>query len=261
MIERLAAVAAIGLACSGRAERGATAPLAGIVAHRGASFEAPENTLAALRRAWELGAESSEIDVRVSADGVPVLMHDETTARTTGVDRAVRDQTLAELRGLDAGAWKGDAYRGEPVPTLEEALATVPAGRMLFVEIKTGAAEVEPIAAAILAADPRPRGGDVALQAYDPDALAAAARRLPGVPAYWTVDPPYTAALVDAALARGFHGLALDHRGVDDALAEAIAAAGLVLDVWTIDDPDTIAAWRRRGARWIETNRPDLAAR
>src|SRR5262245_23523706 len=84
---------------SGTAEAGGTVvPMRGVVAHRGASVTAPENTLAALRLAWALGAESSEIDVRVTADGHVVLMHDADTRRTGGRAQAVDAQTLAELR-------------------------------------------------------------------------------------------------------------------------------------------------------------------
>ncbi len=247
-----------------------TPVMPGIVAHRGASYEAPENTLAALRLAWSMGAESSEIDVRVTADRQVVLMHDDTTRRTTGgaADRTIATATLAELRALDVGSWKSERFRGERVPTLGEALDATPAGRMLFVEIKTGAADAEVIAAAILAADPRRRQADVALQAYDAEALAAVASRLPGVPAYWTVDPPsdgnggarpYPAELARAAAERGFTGVAVDHRAADEPFVAAVAAAGLALDVWTVNDTAAIRAWRARGARWIETDHPGLA--
>ena len=119
--------------------------LTGVVAHRGASYDAPENTLAALDRAWALGAESCEIDVRVTADGAVVVIHDATTARTGGVDRPVSGQTLAELQALDVGGWKGPGFAGQRVPTLAQALASVPRGRMLFVEIKTGAGDAAAI--------------------------------------------------------------------------------------------------------------------
>lgn len=265
----LAATGAVVAAGCGRGSVPAPpdAVLTGVVAHRGASREAPENTLAALTRAWAIGAESCEVDVRVTADGAVVLMHDATTARTGGVDRPVTGQTLAELKALDVGAWLSSRYAGERIPTLGEALASVPRGRVLFVEVKTGAADADVIAAAITAADPAPRGASVALQAYDPDALAAVGARLPGVPTYWTVDPPedgrggrapYGADVIAIAAARGFTGLAVDHRGADDRFVAAVAAAGLVLDVWTVDDPAAIAGWRAR-ARWVETNRPELA--
>lgn len=267
---------AIAAACSNSKSGGApvkpteaASVMPGIVAHRGASAEAPENTLAAFRRAWELGAESCELDVRVTRDGHVVVIHDDNTKRTSGgtADLVVADATLAQLRALDVGAWKGARYRGETIPTLAEALDATPPGRMLFVEIKTSAADADVIARTVLAADPRKRTATLALQAYDPDALAAVAERLPGVEAYWTVDAPtdergqllpYPTDLVRAAAERRFTGLAVDQRGADDRFVAAVAAAGLVLDVWTVNDAGGILAWREKGARWIETDHPEL---
>jgi glycerophosphoryl diester phosphodiesterase len=245
------------------------APLRGVVAHRGASAQAPENTLAALRLAWEIGAESAEIDVRVSKDGQVVLMHDADTRRTGGRAAPVANQTLEELRALDVGSWKDPTYKGERIPTLAEAIDATPPGRMLFVEIKTSAADAEVIANAIRAAAPEKRGAVVALQAYDPEALAAVGDRLTGVETYWTVDPPQTADrqvlpyapdLALAAAERRFTGVAVHHAGVDAAFEDAVRKAGLVLDVWTVNEADQIAHWRRR-ARWVETDRPELAKR
>ena len=96
--------------------------LAPVIGHRGAAKRAPENTLAGLRRAHELGAAWVEFDVMLSGDGVPILIHDETLERTTDGHGAVPDHGLAAIRELDAGAWFAPAYAGERVPTLEEAI-------------------------------------------------------------------------------------------------------------------------------------------
>src|SRR5580704_14008797 len=88
------------------------------VAHRGASFDAPENTLAAVNLAWRQRADAVEIDVHLSRDGQLVVIHDYNTRRTTGVNRLVARQTLAELRALDAGRWKGLEWLDETIPTL-----------------------------------------------------------------------------------------------------------------------------------------------
>jgi len=101
-----------------------------IIAHRGASAEAPENTLVAFRRAIELGADGVEFDVRLAADGVPVVIHDATLKRTAGIDRRVADITSAELARLDVGSWfnrhhghlADEAYALERIPTLERVL-------------------------------------------------------------------------------------------------------------------------------------------
>lgn len=237
-----------------------------IVAHRGASAVAPENTLAAFRRAWQLGVEACELDVHVTKDGAVVVIHDATTKRTAGVDKPVAEQTLAEIQTLDAGSWKGSAFAGERIPTLGAVLATVPPGRSLFVEIKTGAETAPAIAAAVK--EGRPSSTTILLQGFDPDALGELAAALPDAPAYWTVDPPidenqqllpYPTSIIDEAKRKGFAGLALLHASVDDAFLRAARDAGILVDVWTVNDTPLIAAWADRDVRWIETDRPDLA--
>src|SRR3954454_13113161 len=100
-----------------------------IIGHRGAASDAPENTLASFRLAWEQQADAIECDVRLSKDVHIVAIHDAETKRTAGVDVAVVDQTLAELRRLDVGRWKDERFAGEPIPTLAEILTTVPVGK------------------------------------------------------------------------------------------------------------------------------------
>ena len=104
-------------------------PRVEIVAHRGASHDAPENTLPALRLAWEQGADASEFDVYLTKDGRVAVIHDKDTKRVAAVDKRVADQTLAELKALDVGRWKAPRFAGTTVPTLEEMLADVPDGK------------------------------------------------------------------------------------------------------------------------------------
>lgn len=97
-------------------------PLPAIIAHRGASSAAPENTLAAFRRAADEGAAWIECDVKLTADGRPIIFHDDTLDRTTDGGGVVDDYTLDVIGALDAGGWFSPEFRGEPVPTLEEML-------------------------------------------------------------------------------------------------------------------------------------------
>ena len=262
-------VLAIIPACS----RGAPTPetsatRARIVAHRGASVDAPENTMAAFRRAWELGAEAIELDVRLSRDGAVVVIHDEDTRRTAGVDKLVSEQTLAELRALDAGSWRGPTFRGERIPTLAEVLAALPPGRTVHVEIKSGADTAPAVGRVIQEANVEARGAHVALQSYDAPALAALDAATEGAPAFWDVDPPlgpdrqpqpYPLSVIEDAVAHRFAGLALDVRGVTDELLAAARRANVAMDVWTVNDSAGIDSWLGRDVRWIETDRPDLA--
>ncbi|NUU63958.1 glycerophosphodiester phosphodiesterase [Paenibacillus agri] len=108
------------------------------VAHRGFSGKAPENTLAAVRMALELPfVRWMEIDVQLSRDGVPVVIHDYTLDRTTNGHGKVREMNWEGIRRLDAGGWKGRAFRGEKVPSLDEVLALVSGKLRLNIELKT----------------------------------------------------------------------------------------------------------------------------
>ncbi|WP_228041380.1 glycerophosphodiester phosphodiesterase [Planktothrix mougeotii] len=95
-----------------------------IIAHRGFSVMAPENTLVAFSAALQQGANSLEFDVQVSADGIPVIFHDELLNRITGTSGKVSEKTVAELKELDAGSWFAERFAGESIPTLENAIAT-----------------------------------------------------------------------------------------------------------------------------------------
>src|SRR5688572_19130995 len=92
------------------------------IGHRGASFDAPENTVAAIKLAWEQKADGAEFDVYLTKDGKVAVIHDATTKRTAGADLKVAGSTLTELRALDVGRWKGEKFTGEKIPTLDEML-------------------------------------------------------------------------------------------------------------------------------------------
>lgn len=115
------------------------------IAHRGASWLAPENTMASVRLAWEMDADAVEIDIYLTADDEIVLFHDRTTTRTSGEDFTVEEATSEELGGLEVGSWKGLQWEGEKIITLDEALATVPKGKRMIVEAKSGPDIVEPM--------------------------------------------------------------------------------------------------------------------
>ncbi|MFD1201318.1 glycerophosphodiester phosphodiesterase [Leucobacter albus] len=109
----------------------------GIISHRGAAALAPENTLAAMRLAFDQGVDFVEADLHLTADRVPVLMHDETLDRTTTGTGQVAEATLEQLRTLDAGSWFGAEFAGEPIPTLEEFLDELaPTNSRALIELK-----------------------------------------------------------------------------------------------------------------------------
>ena len=110
-----------------------------IVAHRGASRDAPQNTIPAFQLAWKQGADAIEADFHLSKDGEIVCFHDADTERVAGTQLVVRQSTLAELKQLDVGATHGVAFNGTRIPTIAEVFATIPEGKMIFIEVKCGA--------------------------------------------------------------------------------------------------------------------------
>jgi glycerophosphoryl diester phosphodiesterase len=236
-----------------------------IIAHRGASYAAPENTLAAFRLAWAEGADGIEGDFQLSRDGVLVCCHDATTARTAGVDRRVDAQTLAELQQLDMGVWKGERYRGERMPTLAQVLAELPAGKRMLIELKSGPEAVPELLRVVTAS--RVPLDRLALICFSPEAVAAVKAGLPELTAYLLVGlwqeqdsgtwrPTQDELLANLATCRA-DGADLSYRPVLDASwTAALAARGLSLHVWTVDDAAAAHRCRALGVTTLTTNRP-----
>lgn len=108
-------------------------------AHRGASGYRPENTMLAFEHAIELGATGIETDVQLTADGVPVLIHDESLLRTAGVNKYVKDVTYEQIKSLDAGSWFNPEFNRATIPTLEELLQLAKANQIIVnIELKNG---------------------------------------------------------------------------------------------------------------------------
>jgi glycerophosphoryl diester phosphodiesterase len=158
-------------------------PAVEIIAHRGASHDAPENTLAAVNLAWKRNADAVEVDVYLSRDKKIVVIHDQDTARTTGHRGLVHRQTWAQLRKLDAGAWKAPQWKSEPIPSLEQVLKTIPKSKRLFIEIKCGPEIVPPLA--ILLAKTKTPAAQTAIIAFSLEVCTAAKKRLPALEVFY----------------------------------------------------------------------------
>ncbi len=238
-----------------------------IVAHRGASDEAPENTLAAFRLAWERGADAIEGDFYLTRDGHIVAIHDATTKRTAGgVELRVADSTLAQLQALDVGAWKAERYRGERMPTLAQVLATVPAGKKILIEIKCGPEIVPPLQTVLDHSSLAP--DQIVVIAFQESVIAEVKRQLPQLKAYWLVGYKQDAATKVWTPAREDVLRTLDRLGadgldtegnrqvVDASLVEQLRAGGKEFHVWTIDKPADAQHFQQLGVDSITTNRP-----
>jgi len=109
-----------------------------LIAHRGESYDAPENTMAAINLAWLQNADAVEIDIRLTKDNEIVVIHDSNTKRTSGISSVVKSQSLEELKKLDVGSYKKEKFINERIPTLREVLKIIPPEKFIFIEIKCG---------------------------------------------------------------------------------------------------------------------------
>jgi len=261
VLKRLAGALVVLLLCQ---SADAAAPAIEIIAHRGESADAPENTLAAFRLAWERNVAAIELDVHLTKDGELILCHDPDTKRTTGVKQVIVESTLDELRALDAGQWKDPRWAGEKLPTLEESLATIPDAGRCFIEIKVGPEAVPALVQAVRASGKRPE--QLVIISFQAATIAEAKRQLPELQAYFLSNfkedeqtgelTPKVDDLIETAQAIGANGLDLSFKGpIDAEFVNRVKSAGLKMYVFTIDDPAVARSMIAAGVDGITTNR------
>jgi len=235
-----------------------------LIAHRGASFDAPENTLAAVNLAWEQGADAVEVDVHLTRDNHLVAIHDATTRRTCRVRGRITSRTVEQICSLDAGSWKHAKWRDERIPTLEQILATVPRGKRLFIEIKARKNTASALAKVFERCHCAPK--QIVLIGFSLKAMKSLKRAFPEIEVCWiaglkrnrlTRRWPDGDRLARKIKAAGLDGLDLRANGaITPAFIKKIHSAALKLYVWTVDSPETAEKLSRAGVDGITTNRP-----
>jgi glycerophosphoryl diester phosphodiesterase len=227
-----------------------------IIAHRGASGHAPENTLAAFERAVQLGAGFIETDLHLTRDAQFVAIHDAALERTTNGRGSVRDFTLAELRRLDAGKWFDREYMGQRIPTLDEVLDFARKNDVIFyLEVKYDAAwgMHHSLVAALQKAENAAR---TIVISFDQTTLAALRRVDPSVMMGFLADEPGTDHVKDA-LELGARQLCPQASLVTQELVERAHGADLQVATWTVDDAEEMRRVIATGVDGIMTNFPD----
>ena len=235
-----------------------------IIAHRGFSARAPENTLGAFELAWKHGSDACELDVYLTADGKTAVIHDKDTKRTAGVKLDVAASKQAELTALGAGLWKGKEWANEKIPTLEQALATLPKGKQrFFIEVKCGA-EIVPELKRIL--EPmKDRADQLAIIAFKRDAAAESKKALPWIKVYRLASgktkdkkPTDLKQLIADTTADKLDGLDLSMGDFpwDKTMVKQIRDAGFGLYVWTVNKPADVQRFAKLGVDGITTDDP-----
>jgi glycerophosphoryl diester phosphodiesterase len=233
-----------------------------VLGHRGASALAPENTLAAFRLAMAGGADGVELDVWRCGSGDVVVIHDEDTARTCGPRHQVPEASLATLRALDAGGWRGALYRGERIPVLAEVLEALPEA-IVNVELKARRGRPDVALAASVARIVRDAraGGRVVVSSFDFRLVAAFRAAAPEVATgllfeaawHWRWRVPLAAALLRAS------ALNPDRRLCSPGRLARWARQGRAIIAWTVDRPAELERLCAGGAAAVISNDPEVA--
>jgi len=234
-----------------------------IIAHRGASHLAPENTVASVMLGWQKNADV-EIDVHLTKDNRIVVIHDGTTKRTAEVELKISETTAKELRQLDVGKYKGQEFAEEPIPFLEEVIRTIPPKRKLYVEIKCGS-EILPFLQPMV--ENSGKMSQIVIIGFSLKTVTEAKQLMPEIPVYWLKDTSkneetdeyisHSPELIQITREHGLDGLDVNYRGVTREFAEAVRAAGLRLYIWTVNEPEEAIRLTRLKVDGLTTDRPE----
>lgn len=229
-----------------------------LIGHRGSSYEAPENTISAANLAWAEKADGIEIDIRMTGDGYIVLIHDETTIRTSRKKISVSKSTLEELKKIDFGIYRGRRWAGEKIVTLEEMLAVTPPNKKLIIEFKCHYSFVAKLREVL---EHTGRMQDVCISSFDINTLKIAREEMPDVNLYWLHDlGELDNYLIDWVITKSqkenFNGLMFSDIAIDENLIKQTKINNLKVYAWTVNSANIarrLASW---GVDGVITDRP-----
>jgi len=227
-----------------------------IIAHRGASYLAPENTVASANLAWELGADAVECDIYLSKDNRVMVIHDKDTKRTcTGKKNLTIEKTPSVvLRDLDAGSWKGDEFKGEKIPFLKEIIETVPEGKNVVVEIKCGS---EVLPALKRCVEKSGKSSQIIFICFGWKTILETQKEFPDNKCYWlSYSKSGLSKKMIQAAENGLAGVNLKHSIIDKKIIEMAKENNLEVLAWTVDNPVRAKELTEMGVVAITTNRP-----
>jgi glycerophosphoryl diester phosphodiesterase len=232
-----------------------------IVAHRGASKNAPENTIPAFKLAWAQQADAIEGDFQLTKDGHIVCIHDENTKRLATTNLVIKDSTLKQLRQLDVGSHHSPDYKGTVIPTISEVFATVPEKKKIFVEIKCGAEIVHILLNEIKASNLKPE--QIVMISFDKDVIQKLKAIAPQFKAMLIVSfkrnllgfiRPSRKTVMKNLKQTKADGLSSGKDLINKAFIKQIMKNGYEYHVWTVDDLKTAKRFKQWGAKSITTN-------
>ncbi|MGY3569612.1 glycerophosphodiester phosphodiesterase family protein [Vibrio paucivorans] len=231
-----------------------------ITGHRGAASLAPENTLVSIEQAAKSGATWVEIDTQLSADNIPVIIHDKTVNRCTDGEGKVSELDLETLKTLDAGKWFGNQFEGTQVPTLEEALdKCVELDLTLNLELKTyDDKTIDTLVKQVVSVVKQKNYplDKLLLSSFSKDALAICQAHLPQVRRGFICEV-WNDFSLESLNELDLFSVHIDHQILNADIAKSIKEAGLVLKIWTLNMPEKAQAFYDLGVDYIITDKPN----
>lgn len=226
------------------------------IAHRGASYLAPENTLAAVNLAWELGADAVEVDVHLTSDNRVVVSHDNDLKRTSGgaSNDKISKSKLSDLKKIDVGRFKGAQFEGETIPLIEEVLETIPEGKTLVIEIKSGEEILPSLKKAVQLSGKK---AQVVYISFGWETIVATQKVFPDNRCYYLKMVPFgLLGKMDEAAELGLAGVNLYYKIINDKVMKHAQDLQLEVLAWTVDDPEVVFQLNGLGVNTFTTNRP-----
>ena len=235
-----------------------------IVAHRGASHDAPENTLPVFVLAWKQGADAIEGDFLLTKDNKIICIHDDSTQRLADLNLVVRQSTLKELRELDLGSWKHDNYKRTKIPTIAEVFATIPQGKKIFVEVNCGPEIIPHLVKEI--ENSKLNTEQVVLICFKKEVVQDFKKAKPKNKAFWLSNfkkdkegiwTPSAGSVLATLKASRADGLD-SNKNIPDEIARKVMDAGYESHAWTVNHIATAKKLKALGIYSITTDRPAL---
>jgi len=227
-----------------------------IIAHRGYSFKAPENSISAFKEAFKVSSDGIELDIHLTKDDKIVVMHDERTKTTSNGDLLIKDTELSELKKLDIGSWKGEQWKEEIISELSEVFNIVPKQTEIVIEIKSNI-EIIPMLVKYVN-ESKKIEDEITFISFN-DSIYKIKETFPNIkalPLYGEYDN--IEEIIEKTKANNCDGLDLNWEHLTSDIVRKIKNADLQLYVWTVDDINIARKMKLMGVDALTTNNPEL---
>jgi len=236
-----------------------------IIAHRGSSYDAPENTLPSINLAWSQNSDAIEVDIHLTKDNYLVVNHDQGTERTGGVKKRISKTNLIDLQNIDVGNWKDTKWKGTKIPTLEEVLLTVKPSKKIFIEIKGGIQCLEILNKSLKKSKLDP--GQIVIMDFDIKVVIEAKKIFPKIEVLLLIENGHAwfsiqikkkiKRAIHSALKYNLDGLNIENvKELDLTIIQKIKENNLKCYCWTVNEPRRAQYLIKNGINGIITNRP-----